>query len=57
MEKQPVLTREMAWNLHNERLIKLANHNTFFALVDAFETAWIMATENAKIKQINNEDG
>jgi len=45
MEK---LTCSMAWKLNREKLIKMANQNTFNALATAFELAWKLATEAKK---------
>lgn len=38
----------MAWKLNREKLIRIANRNTFQALATAFETGWDLATEGAK---------
>ena len=45
MEK---LTCSMAWKLNREKLIQMANQNTFNALATAFEAGWNLATEEAK---------
>jgi len=38
----------MAWKLNRDKLIRMANRNTFNALAIAFETGWDLATEEAK---------
>ena len=42
------LTCELAWKLNREKLIQMANQNTFNALATAFELAWDLATEVKK---------
>jgi len=39
------LTCELAWKLNREKLIKMANRNTFLALATAFELGWDLAME------------
>jgi len=51
------MTCEMAWKLNREKLIRLANRNTFQALATAFETGWDLATdEEAKKRNINEKE-
>ena len=35
---------ELAWKLNREKLIKMADRNTFLALATAFGLAWDLAT-------------